>query len=454
MKKILTAVFVVVLIFALYFYFGRNYFLSKKPSKSQGYNLLLITIDTLRADRLGCYGFEKNTSPSIDKFSEESLLFENAVVQTPFTGPSHSSIFTGKYLANHGVLSNGYILTDDNVALAEVLKKNGYTTGAFIASYVLKKDYNYNQGFDVYSGGEVSERRADEVTNDLLQWIEKNKKEKFFAWAHFYDAHCPYFPPEEFRDRFRGQYKGDFDTDKKCGKTQYNKIELSGDDVEYVKSMYEAEIAYVDSNMKQIFEALAEWGLKENTVIVITSDHGESLYEKGLFGHNLCLYDYEIKIPLIIHYPGMKRRGEREVKQVQSVSIMPTLLDMLNIDFPEKIDGKSFYSLFTENKGGDDIAYSRIALETDIDKLPEYSLRTDKWKLIADENGNRELFDILTDPGESVNLSEDTEVITETAKLSESIKAIIRKEKEQTSKKVQNMSDKTISDLKTLGYIR
>ncbi|RMF93544.1 MAG: hypothetical protein D6734_09810, partial [Candidatus Schekmanbacteria bacterium] len=142
------------LIFAFIFYFSLSGKLSLKENNERKgkYNLLIITIDTLRADRLGCYGFRKNTSPAIDKFADESLLFENAIVQVPFTGPSHASLFTGKYVINHGVLSNGYKLPDENLTLAEILKDSGYTTGGFIASYILKEAYNFNQGFDVYRG--------------------------------------------------------------------------------------------------------------------------------------------------------------------------------------------------------------------------------------------------------------------------------------------------------------
>ncbi len=453
MKKLLSAIVVAAIILALYFSFG-NRIVSFIKGDASSLNLIVITVDTVRADRLGCYGFQKNTTPAIDAFSEKSLLFENAIVPLPLTGPSHSTIFTGKSIINHGVIGNGYKLSNENVTLAEILKEKGYATAAFIASKVLEREHNYSQGFDVYSGGEVFERRADVVRKDFLDWLEANSGKKFFSWVHFYDAHCPYYAPDKFREEFRGGYEGELNTAWKCDKAQYSRMNLSDDDIEYIKSMYEAEIAYIDSNIKKILDAIDDKGLLKDTVIVITADHGESLYEEGKFGHDRCLKDYEINVPLIVYYPKMKRAGEREISQVASISIMPTILDIMKIPFNGKIDGKSFFSLLAGGDGGDESAFSvRVVKSEDGLQMIEHSLRTAKWKVIVKPHGE-ELYNLSDDPGETDNLIAEKSELKEVHPLFDKLYSVIEIDKEMMKGKKQKISQKTVRDLKALGYLQ
>jgi len=439
-----------------YFVFSRkgsDIITALKGSQNQ-YNVVLITIDTLRADRLGCYGYGKNTSPEIDKFAENAIRFENSIVQSPYTGPSHSSILTGKYVAGHGVLSNGYKLPLENNTIAEVLKEYGYTTAASIGAWVLDKRFNYGQGFDAYMQTNKEQRIAADVNRDLFKWLENNKDKKFFAWAHYYDVHCPYYAPELFRNKFSNGYKGILNTDGKCGLTYYNSVKLGPDDIEYVKAMYDAEIAYTDSNVGELLNNLKKWGVYDNTLIIITSDHGESLYERGKIGHNLSLYDCEIKAPLLIRYPGMKSYGTSIKTQVESISIMPTILDILGINVPLDINGKSFLNLLEGNREDESPAYVRLGVEKGLDL--QYAIRTAATKLIFHESGTKELYDLKADSEEKNNIINDVSRGSMISELSPKLdKFMVLEKKANTTKgEGQQLKKESLEKLRALGYVQ
>ncbi|MBI5376628.1 MAG: sulfatase [Candidatus Schekmanbacteria bacterium] len=416
------------------------------------YNVVLITIDTLRADRLGCYGYKKDVSPAIDKFAGESVRFENAIIQVPYTGPSHCSILTGKYAANHGVMSNGYKLSPDNITLAEVLKEYDYSTGAAIGAWVLKKMYDYNQGFDSYLEDKSGERRASSVNKDILPWIKNNKNKKFFAWIHYYDVHCAYNPPKKFKEKFGQGYSGELNPKKKCGDTYYNKVQMEARDVEYVKNMYDGEIAYTDSKINGVLKKLKKWGLFENTIIVITSDHGEELHEHGKFGHDYALCDYEVKVPLIIHYPGMKLSNRVVSEQVDSISIMPTILELLGIPSPDGIDGKSFANLLKGEGYKEEPAYMRLAFEKNTEH--EYAVRTRDFKLLAVKGKGKELYNLKDDPNEDNNLVSRINEFPAAAALSDSLDKFMANEEKANIEHQQNIQGETVEKLKSLGYLQ
>ena len=203
------------------------------------YNLMLVTIDTLRADHLGAYGYSRNTSPVIDGLAEESVLFENAIVPVAFTGPSHASMLTGLYPSGHGVLTNGYGLAATNLTLAEALRDKGYQTAAFVAARaILGSGSGFDQGFEFFDEGRSRKRRADEVTRQAVRWLRERVDDgNFFLWVHYYDIHCDYYAPEPFFEMFDVGYTGAIDPKAKCGKPHYNKMELSEEDLTLHKSL-------------------------------------------------------------------------------------------------------------------------------------------------------------------------------------------------------------------------
>jgi len=355
-------------------------------------NLLVITLDTTRADRLGAYGWPDSATPALDRIAREGVLFEHAVSSAPLTLPAHSSLFTGKYPPHHGVRDNGgFFLDERETTLAERLKARGLKTGGFVGAYVLDRTWGIAQGFDTYfdnfdlskydapSLAEV-ERPANEVADQALAWLETVKSSRFFGWVHFYDAHSPYAPPEPYRTRF---------TDRP----------------------YLGEIAFVDSQVARIRAFLEAEHLLDRTVVVVLGDHGESLGDHGESTHGFFVYESVLHVPLMILAPYDALRGRRVADVVRSVDVLPTVLDLLGLPLADKIDGQSVVQLMTG-------AVRELGLAAYAEAVyPRYhygwsdlrSLTSGRFKYI--EAPRPELYDLVQDPNETRNLFADRQAL-------------------------------------------
>ena len=285
-------------------------------------NLILISIDTLRADHLGCYGYPLQTSPFLDALSrkEEAVLFENCIAQAPNTAPSHMSIFTSLFPTVHGVpnvtaepTALELKLPEPVKSLALVLNDAGYRTAGLTDGGYLDPFMGFGQGFDTY---DCTYERIARKVDRALQWIEVNesREEPFFLFMHTYEVHAPYIPPAPFHARFTGDYSGwireycfGSDSEKAVAAGGFKDLfkrrgEFTEEDVAYLKGLYDGEIAYMDSELQRFFSALERKGITENTVIVILSDHGEEFGEHGEFSHKQ-LYDEVVHVPLILLLP-------------------------------------------------------------------------------------------------------------------------------------------------------
>ena len=255
------------------------------------YNVFLITIDTLRADHLGCYGYEKIKTPNLDQLAQEGAKFENAIVQVPLTLPSHASILTGTYPFFHGIKDNaGYFLHDSMTTIAEVFQHYGYKTGAAIGAFVLDSKWGLDQGFELYDDQldpqdetkinlDIAERRGDRVLKSALKWLEQHKNEKLFFWLHLYDPHTPYTPPQPF-------------------------------DSLYAERPYDGEIAFTDQLIGTFTSWLYDNHILEKSLLVIIGDHGEGLGDHQESTHGYFVYDSTLRVPLIIRFPGKKFTGD------------------------------------------------------------------------------------------------------------------------------------------------
>jgi arylsulfatase A-like enzyme/Tfp pilus assembly protein PilF len=358
------------------------------PVNLEEMNIILFTIDTLRADHLECYGYDKVKTPQINRLANEGILFEHNIVQAPLTLPSHSSILTGTYPLYHGVRDNGgFYLDESHHTLAESLKNSGYTTGAFVAAFVLDSRWGLDQGFDYYYDNfdltkykkvslDAVQRRGDEVLAEVYKWISNQSQNKFFAWIHLYDPHTPYDPPEPYKSQYLGK--------------RY--------------SLYDGEIAYVDQLMGEFRDFMEDKGLWEKTLIVFTSDHGESLGEHKESAHGFFIYDSAVRVPLIVRFPGAKQAGRTIRNQVNSIDIMPTMLNAVGGNIPESVQGKSFLPLLIgEEEETERLAYSETY-------WPRYHygwselklLRKGRYKFI--DAPKPELYDVYENPGETENL--------------------------------------------------
>jgi len=358
-------------------------------------NLVLVTIDTLRADHLGCYGHQRAKTPTIDALARQGIMFRQAFSPIPLTLPSHASIMTGLYPPVHGLRDNGYfVLNDGCKTLAEILKKKGYTTGAVVACFVLNSRFGLDQGFDFYDDTIIPdpnrrdpfafERRGDKVVDVAKAWLEKNKGKKFFLWLHFYDAHSPYDPPEPQRSAFS---RGAATTPQ---------------------DLYDGEIAFTDTCLGQLIEKMDELKLRENTLLVLTADHGEGLSDHGEKTHGVFIYDSTLHIPLIISNPGL-RRGEQPEPDflVRTIDILPTTLGLLGLARQGETYGQGVNLvpwLLGDEKQPPDLKLYAESLYTKLnfDWAPLKGVRTRNWKYI--QAPTPELYRVSSDHGETENL--------------------------------------------------
>jgi len=351
-------------------------------------NLVVVTLDTTRADRIGTYGARDVETPTIDRLANEGVLFEQAVSVAPLTLPAHSSIFTGKFPPEHGVRDNGgFFLGPEQTTLAELLKARGYRTGAFVAAYVLAAKWGINQGFDTYFDDfdlsqtralslSAIQRPANEVLDKALPWIDKSGDARFFAWIHLYDPHSPYRPPEPFASRYKAH-------------------------------PYNGEIAFVDSQIARLVAALRARNLYDRTIIVVMGDHGESLGEHGEGSHGFFVYNSVTHVPLVIRAPFTLTARRRVSDPVRSVDVMPTVLDLLGASLPPGISGVSLVPLMTGAKAelGLD-AYSEAMYPLHHYGWSDlHALRSGRYKVI--DAPRPELYDVDRDPGETTNLFAD-----------------------------------------------
>jgi arylsulfatase A-like enzyme/Tfp pilus assembly protein PilF len=420
---------------------GRTPFLpSGKASPDldlRGANVLLITLDTTRADRLGAYGYAAAETPHLDRLAEEGVLFEQPVTPTAFTLPSHSSIMTGLYPPFHGVrLNGGSALADVQTTLAERLAGAGYRCGAVVGAFVIDGRWGLDQGFEYYDDDfEMApdqpldlagvQRPGDRVVDLGLEWLGEDDGRPFFGWLHFYDAHIPYQPPEPYATRFAGRGKS---------------------------GLYDGEIAFADSQVGRVFDWLAARGLTEKTIVVVVGDHGESLGDHGEKEHGYYIYDATVRVPLIIKVPGSGFRGVRVQQQVRTIDVLPTILDLTGIDPPQPLHGSSLVPLMHDPEGGETrLAYSEsMSVNLQYGWSALYGLRTSTHKFI--DAPRAELYDITLNPGETDNL------FGRELEIAEGLRnrlASLREEIEVGAPETQeaNLDQETLGMLAALGYV-
>ena len=348
-------------------------------------NVLLVTLDTIRSDRIGAYGLSDAGTPVLDRLAREGALFLNASASAPLTLPSHSSIFTGSFPPVHGVRDNGGFFLDDRAqTLAETLAGGGYKTAGFVAAYVLDAKWGTNQGFAHYFDDfDLSKYRAislgaiqrpgNEVVDHALEWMKGNAASPFFAWVHLYDPHTPYEAPEPYKSAFAGR-------------------------------PYQAEIAFADAQIGRLIAFLEQRGQLDRTLIVVVGDHGESLGDHGEQAHGFFVYESVTHVPLVVRAPFSATRGRRINDPVRTVDVAPTVLDLLGIAPDPSVDGRSLVPLLTGEK-------SEMGLESYAEALyPLHhfgwsdlrSLREGRFKLIAAPRP--ELYDLEADPAETTNV--------------------------------------------------
>ncbi len=400
-------------------------------------NLLLITLDTTRADHLPIYGYSDVRTPHLDELAAKGIVFEECIASSPLTLPSHCSMMTGLYPTFHGVRVNGNTaLSGQHLTLAELFSQAGYTCGAFIGAFVLDGRWGLRQGFHHYDDlldlkkykqldlGLV-QRPGNEVVDATLAWLSGEKDNRFFAWVHLYDPHTPYEPPEPYLSEYgpRGPV-----------------------------GLYDGEIAFMDEQIGRLVAWLKENGLEKKTIIILIGDHGEGLGDHGEMAHGYFIYDWAVKVPFLVVFPAEDMGGKRVKAQVRTIDLFPTLLEMAGLAVPPENQGKSALPFFFRpetNKGF--AAYSEsYSPEIHYGWSPLLSLRTDEYKFI--DAPRPELYAVAEDPGEIKNLHGQLTGMARDMK--RALDAIVHETSlNAPAPESANLDRETLERLAALGYV-
>ena len=392
-------------------------------------NIILISIDTCRADHLSCYGYLQQTTPNIDKVAGHATRFETVVTPTPLTLPAHCSMLTGKIPPVHGVHHNiGYQLAPSNITLAEILKTKGFETAGIVSSFALDSTFNINQGFDSYNDefrnhnlhAHGPERYGDETTQLALDWLDWNKnKRKSFLFLHYYDPHDNYSPPEPYATQF-------------------------------ANNLYAGEIAFADHCIGRVIQKLKDLELYDSTLLIITGDHGEMLGEHGEKTHSYFIYESAIKVPLIIKLPGQKT-ALTVSKPVGLVDIVPTICALLNIKMPPDIQGRDLSDFLKDAipDGYKRYFYSESVAPTRFGASSLMGISTARWKYI--QAPRPELYDIIADRWETNNLVEENHQRARI--LEDKLKEILEQSVRTDPENRMEMDPEALKKLESLGYV-
>lgn len=364
-------------------------------------NVILISIDTLRPDHLGCYGYERPTSPNLDALCRESVVFEQAISHAPSTLVSHASMLSSLLPHQHGAsIGARRALPEDVTTLPEVLRERGYRTASFNAGAQMAARWGLAQGFDVYEANRQGEDRFDPIVSQAMGWLDGEEgAAPFFLLLHTYEVHHPYTPSQEDLAAIGASlYEGWLGTEVELEELrQINERARipSSEDLDFIVAAYDAEIRSMDRALGRLVSELRARGLLQNTLLVFTSDHGEEFNEHGQMGwHSHSLYDELLKVPLVVRFPDQRWAGERVRRQVRLIDLAPTLLDALAARGPGSWRGVNLLRILRDEEVEPLVAVAKR------DEGESYALRTERWKYY-----DGRLFDLRSDPAELENLA-------------------------------------------------
>ncbi len=386
-----------------------------------GFNVLLITLDTTRADHLACYGSRNISTPNIDALAAEGTMFEQCAAAVPITLPSHASIMTGLDPYVHGVRDNlPFQLAERHVTLAEILRDAGYRTAAHVAAAVVNRPYGLAQGFETYiDAGDRHERRGDEVCDGALAWLRRHESERFFLWVHLFDPHAPYAPPEPFAARYDDPYAG--------------------------------EIAFADQQVGRLTAELHRLGLERNTLVVLTADHGEGRGDHGEGTHLYFIYDATMRVPLIMRCPGHIPAGRRVAAQVRLIDVAPTILALLGRPAAPSTQGVDLRPMMTADADAPKLAAYGETLGGffAMGLSPIRFLREAGWKYI--HAPKPELYHVAEDPGETRNLIDAEPELARD--LRDALEALIAEAPESRGDAARRPTADEVRRLAGMGYL-
>lgn len=431
-------------------------------------NVLLLTVDTLRADHLGVYGYSRNTSPHLDAFAKDGVVFQKARCNWPKTTPSFVSMLTGTYGRTNGVTGKcRKPLPGELTTIAEAMKRNGYATAAVVDNPNLSVKYQFNQGFDhfVEIWEQPGANNAAKVVSHALDWLRKNRRQPFFFWVHLVDPHAKYTPPRGFDTLFlkdalyrrndrvlklTNQWDGINRTKTRLG----DHLNLN-----YYIAQYDGEIAYADSQIARLFDEMKRQEIYDSTMTIFTSDHGEELGEHGIyFEHGYQVYEATMHVPLIIRYPDGIDGGREVSENLTLLRLAPTILDYCGIPAIPQHQGKSLRPLLEGRDEDRKVVCSEGGYRNRNTGKHHEVVYEGEWKLIHYSNNGYGLFNLAEDPGERNDLSRQQKTIC--LRLKKELQQFKRYENKSVtepptdeSQDNEEMSEAMQKQLKALGYI-
>ncbi|MBU0753670.1 MAG: sulfatase [Planctomycetes bacterium] len=424
-------------------------------------NLVIVTIDTLRADHLGCFGYFRNTSPIIDKLAEESVFFTRCIAPMATTLPSHTSLFTATYPLEHGILSNlefggfCFVPSPKLLPLAVVAQNAGYDTAAFVSAAPLKHDTGLAVGFAAYDEPEEKERIAEKTNEAVFAWLDEHKKEPFLLWVHYYDPHYKYNPPAPYDTLFETDSGLEtFLKDRSIPHAAFHELRGSQETRE-IHNRYDGEVRYTDTELGRLLDRLRAAGIWDRTVLLLIADHGEGLAQHYDLGHG-AVWNEQLQIPLIIRAPGI---APQKVSQTLSlVDVTPTLLGLVPaLPFQKLLDQASGQDVINEKYRSLPVFSQEVARDRPGREGPGYALTTDQWKYVYHPTSSDLLFHLPDDAFETRNVLHENDRTGEKFR-----KAILERISRQTKRGEQlragqsnemiPMDPKLIEQLQQLGY--
>lgn len=373
-----------------------------------GCNVVLVSFDTLRADHMSVYGYERPTTPNLEPLAGRSVVFERAISQAPWTLPAHGSMFSGLYPGRLGVLRYpaNRRLPDVNPMVAEVFTRAGYATGGFTGGGFVSGHYGFARGFDVYS---TNGRHFEHSVPQAEAWLELNQKRKFFLFVHGYDAHRPYFSSRVNKAAVGLSTKLPAQVSGYCFRE--NRARPSDEDLEQIIHYYDAAIRSGDQHLAPLFRKLEALGLMEKTIVIVTSDHGEEFYEHGNCDHVRFVYNEVVHVPLMIYVPGLTPEGRRHAGQVPaSIAIARTVLDLVGLE--HNMPGVSLAPVLAGKEQEFPVIYSHADTKAGAlgSRGEVVAMTRDQYKLLEYlDEGSSEGYDIFQDPAETTLLPEGSD---------------------------------------------
>jgi arylsulfatase A-like enzyme len=369
----------------------------------QGRGVVVVSIDTLRRDHMSLYGYPRKTTPGLEALASESVVFDDAVSTSSWTLPAHASLLTSTYPSVHGAVNLNVGLSPAWPRISTLLQEAEFVTQAIVTHVYLSTDYGFGEGFDRHAY--LPETRAEEVTNRAIRFLTSMGDRDFFLFVHYYDPHWHYDPPAPYHESFDPSYEGE------ASGVWWEFKELDRDSIDprdlgHIEALYDGEILYTDRHVERLVRAMKELEIFDKSMIVVTSDHGEEFLEHGSWEHQKTLYEEQLRIPLVIKYPGGEGAGRRVAEQVSLIDVAPTIADVMELALPPTFQG---VSLRRDVEAGREL-WSET--EHTIDGTHKLSLRrgarAGKAIFSMSEDGvAAELFDLGDDPVELEPVSDE-----------------------------------------------